>query len=379
MTAMKTFFAPAERATPEEMSRQATLFRDPLAETLLDMVHDFVLVLNLQRQVVYANRKMLRFLGLDAVDGVLGARPGEILHCQHAASAPNGCGTSEACSLCGALQAVLKALEGESAQRECRIMVRDKGEIKSFDMDVYATRHEFRGEPFVVAAMQDISGVKRRQALERIFLHDILNSAGGLRNLVEVLAQEAPASIQADAQLVHSLFSGLVEEIVGQRTLLAAESGELALHSRLLHSGDVLKDQLTALKHHKAAVRRTLQIQAHSEDLDFQADEVLLRRVLANMTINALEATPKGGTVTLGCRGRDGEVVFSAHNAAGMEREVQLQVFQRSFSTKGEDRGLGTYSIKLLTENFLKGKAWFTSNEAEGTTFFIALPRNLPQ
>jgi sensor histidine kinase regulating citrate/malate metabolism len=57
-----------------------------------------------------------------------------------------------------------------------------------------------------------------------------------------------------------------------------------------------------------------------------------------------------------------------------MKREIQLQIFQRSFSTKGSGRGLGTYSIKLLTEQYLHGKAWFTSNEVEGTTFFASIP-----
>jgi signal transduction histidine kinase len=44
-------------------------------------------------------------------------------------------------------------------------------------------------------------------------------------------------------------------------------------------------------------------------------------------------------------------------------------VFQRSFSTKGTGRGLGTYSIKLLTERYLGGRVWFESAEGHGTTF----------
>jgi len=52
-------------------------------------------------------------------------------------------------------------------------------------------------------------------------------------------------------------------------------------------------------------------------------------------------------------------------------------VFQRSFSTKGKGRGLGTYSIKLLTERYLKGTASFTSTETDGTTFQISLPTQL--
>ena len=58
-------------------------------------------------------------------------------------------------------------------------------------------------------------------------------------------------------------------------------------------------------------------------------------------------------------------------------REVQLQVFQRSFSTKGENRGLGTYSIRLLTERYLKGQVSFTSSPETGTIFTAAYPLTL--
>lgn len=64
-------------------------------------------------------------------------------------------------------------------------------------------------------------------------------------------------------------------------------------------------------------------------------------------------------------------------NPTVMAHTVQLQVFQRSFSTKGEGRGLGTYSIKLLTERFLKGKASFTSKEGTGTEFRITIPSSI--
>jgi sensor histidine kinase regulating citrate/malate metabolism len=46
-------------------------------------------------------------------------------------------------------------------------------------------------------------------------------------------------------------------------------------------------------------------------------------------------------------------------------------LFRRSFSTKGRGRGIGTYSMKLLGEKYLKGRVWFTSSPNAGTTFFI--------
>mgnify|MGYP003339318652 CR=1 FL=1 len=44
------------------------------------------------------------------------------------------------------------------------------------------------GEDLLLLSLLDISGEKRRAVLERLFFHDVLNSAGGLRGLLHLLA-----------------------------------------------------------------------------------------------------------------------------------------------------------------------------------------------
>jgi sensor histidine kinase regulating citrate/malate metabolism len=102
----------------------------------------------------------------------------------------------------------------------------------------------------------------------------------------------------------------------------------------------------------------------------------LLRRVLSNMLKNGLEATAPGQTVTLNCSERGQSVAFTVHNREVMSAHVQLQIFQRSFSTKAQTgRGIGTYSIKLLGEQYLGGKVEFTSREPDGTSFVLTIPK----
>jgi len=62
-----------------------------------------------------------------------------------------------------------------------------------------------------------------------------------------------------------------------------------------------------------------------------------------------------------------------------MPKEIQLQLFKRSFSTKGIGRGIGTYSMKLFGEKYLKGRVGFESTEENGTTFFIEIPQVHPE
>ena len=93
------------------------------------------------------------------------------------------------------------------------------------------------------------------------------------------------------------------------------------------------------------------------------------------MTKNALEATPKDGTVTIGCETIGENIKFWAHNSGFIPWDIQLQIFNRSFSTKSKDRGLGTYSMKLLS-SILKGTVSLTTSEENGTTFNAKFPIN---
>jgi len=97
------------------------------------------------------------------------------------------------------------------------------------------------------------------------------------------------------------------------------------------------------------------------------------------MLRNALEAAPPGGAVSLGFSQDGSSCRFWVHNPGAMPREVRPRVFRRYFSTKGRDRGLGTYSMKLLTEEYLRGEVSFTTEEQAGTCFTVTLPLRLPE
>jgi len=120
-------------------------------------------------------------------------------------------------------------------------------------------------------------------------------------------------------------------------------------------------------------------VDQNAENVRFTADPTLLRRVIGNLLKNAIEASGPLQAVTLGSRALEGGVELFVHNKRAMPPAVQAQVFQRSFSTKGEGRGLGTHSARLLTERYLQGKIRFVSDERRGTTFAVALSLEAPK
>ena len=65
-------------------------------------------------------------------------------------------------------------------------------------------------------------------------------------------------------------------------------------------------------------------------------------------------------------------------NGQPVAESVAPRVFERYVTTNPEPgHGLGTYSMKLLGERYLRGEVSFQSSEADGTVFSISLPRRI--
>jgi signal transduction histidine kinase len=370
-----TQFAPPERATADEIAAQHAAFAgaSPLVVALLDGIPEIVLVLNSQRQIVYANRVLLDYLGCDAKE-VLGLRPGEALDCVHATDEEWGCGTTEFCRMCGAARAVLQGLAGEESVQECRITRRCSRE--SLDLRVHAAPLRFEGQDWVQFVLSDISHENRRRSLETIFFHDVLNTATAVRAAADLIVRRGGPGLDGLPGHLQGLAHRLIDEITAQRLLSDAENDEVHVKLEHVNASRLLLELIESTSGAEGTHGRKLRIDLPELAPELQTDVTLLRRVLANMLKNAVEATPVSGTITVGCVDRDGEVEFWMNNPGDMPRQVQLQVFQRSFSTKGAGRGLGTYSMRLLTERYLDGRLSFTSSPADGVTFRAIYPKH---
>lgn len=344
-----------------------------LLANVLNALPNIFLVLDDQRRVVFANQALLKLLGLPDDRAVMGWRTGDLLNCLHADETEGGCGTTDFCQVCGTLNVIFSSLRGNRSAGECRIRQKGGGAL---DLHVSASPLVVGSERFSLVVIEDIGAQKRRSVLEQVFFHDILNLAGVLNGYASLLRDMAHDSPQFDRfkDRLYQTSIRLVDEIQSQRDLLAAENGELALRPAYLQSLVFLSRIQDCYRVHEVAKERDLQIDPRSVDVLFYSDPVLLDRVLGNLVKNALEATPPGQVVTLGCQTAAEKVIFEVHNPTAMPREVALQIFQRSFSTKGSGRGLGTYSVKLLSERYLGGAVTFTTSPEQGTTFRAAYP-----
>jgi len=363
------------RLPAKELESQRQLFSDKnLFTELLDSTPTCLVVLNEYRQIVYVNKAFKDLLKNKDVELAYGKRPGEVLNCEHAFITPDGCGTSDFCDTCGALKVILSSLKGEEDVQECRIIQKDTND--ALDLRVWSRQLKINNQYFSIFTFVDISHEKRRLALERIFFHDVLNSASALSSYFHILKDSSREEIEEAMPVASGLIDKLLEEIKAQRDLTQAENAELIVNLQSCNSLKIIKDLINLYIKQIISEEKEIEIDSNCEITAFISDELLISRVLNNMLKNALESTNKGSKIKIGCNLIDNKIRFFVNNPGYIPQKIQNQIFQRSFSTKGLGRGLGTYSMKLITERYLNGKIYFTTSEKEGTTFIAEYPAN---
>jgi len=303
----------------------------------------------------------------------VGKRPGEALGCEHSTEGPGGCGTSLACRHCGAVLAILAAQRsGGPDYEECWITTRRNHLRECVEFRAKATPITVAGFDLVVLALHDISDQKRRAALEQSFLHDARNLLGGILAWSEVLMHEAS---QEAITSIRALSMQLRDQLNGHKILLQAERGDLVATRAPLDLPALARAMMEVFSGHPCGEGKNLVVQFPVEAVAPLSDRSLVMRILTNMVTNALEATGAGGTVTVRYAVREGMPTFQVHNPGVIAAAVAERIFQRSFSTKTEPgHGLGTYSMRLLAEQYLGGRVTFTSTAEDGTTFVLTLP-----
>jgi PAS domain S-box-containing protein len=106
-----------------------------------------------------------------------------------------------------------------------------------------------------------------------------------------------------------------------------------------------------------------------------QADDDQLWQAILNLIRNAIEAMPKGGTLTLSTTRSASGVVLRVHDTGkGMTEQEREQIFKPFFSTKSGGTGLGLpLTQQIIAEH--GGRIQCESQPGEGTTFVIELPQ----
>ncbi len=381
--AKNTYFDSPERSTFLQIENKShRINRDPIITQMMESFPDLVLILDSNRQIVAYNKKAESFFANKNEIEILGNRLGEALGCIHAFDNQAGCGTTKYCASCGAGRVNKAALENPgSYEDECRILVNYAGVEASLDFKVFTSTLEFEGENFIVFAIKNLESEKRRELLERIFFHDVLNTASIIFGISGMIS-EVKESDDFDkyAKILQNTSEQLIQEIQAQRDLSNAEAGKLIIYPAQDSVNEILQKAFELYQNNSLTKGKQFICEYPNERMIIETDHHFIIRSLGNLIKNALEAISPGGKVALKAMDYGDNIRFVVVNDGVIPKHIQLQIFNRSFSTKAKKgRGIGTYSVKLLIENYLKGKVSFISTEEEQTQFIIEVPKKFSE
>jgi signal transduction histidine kinase len=113
-----------------------------------------------------------------------------------------------------------------------------------------------------------------------------------------------------------------------------------------------------------------------NKELTLKSDPLLLRRILTNLIINAIQAMPDGGQLTIDAAKDCGVTrLFVEDTGVGIPEAVKPKLFTPMVTTKAKGQGLGLAVVKRLVEA-LNGQVTFESQEGKGTKFVITVPES---
>jgi PAS domain S-box-containing protein len=225
--------------------------------------------------------------------------------------------------------------------------------------------------------------------------HDLNQSLGIIAGYCDVITQaldRAPVELPEVRETLGMVAQAAMDggETV-KRLLMFARAHEEGERQRL-DLGALLTDvaRLTAPRWRDASQieGQPIQVEVRVEgDLAIEGWPANLRAAFTNLVLNAVDAMPRGGLITLGARrvdpspssGQAAEIeVTVADNGTGMPPEVQARVFEPFFSTKGEKgTGLGLAMVYGVVDQH-GGRIGLESTVGRGTTFRIVLPATGP-
>ncbi len=255
-----THFASAKRTPHEELVREAeACLGHPVARFLMQALDGLVLILDANRQIIATNDRAIQVSAIGE-SAPLGHRPGEFFGCMHVPNAPSGCGTNEACTHCGAVLAVLEAQRTDRlVHSECLLTLLQGEHTASGEFELVASPLQVGEHRFIAVVLHDLSAVKRRDALERLFYHDIANLMQGIRGWAELLASGTGSGEKAALKLI-KLTDLLDRELKGHRAMAQAENGLLEPRLCDVPPRMILEDVEDLLGRHSLARQRKVDI-----------------------------------------------------------------------------------------------------------------------
>jgi signal transduction histidine kinase len=202
--------------------------------------------------------------------------------------------------------------------------------------------------------------------------HEVGNPLTSISSIVQILEHRDPDSYT----------KGKLELVTGQLARIQTILRELILFSRPTNTergrvvlAEVVREALSIAKFYKGGKNRNITTDLPDGLPSLMGVHDQIVQVLFNLILNAIDATGKGGHITLRAQATTDTVEIQViDDGHGIPAEVQEKLFRPYFTTKRQGTGLGLFVIRRIL-NAHGGSIRCESTLGQGTTFHITLPR----
>jgi signal transduction histidine kinase len=219
--------------------------------------------------------------------------------------------------------------------------------------------------------------------LARRLAHELKNPLFPLQLTVENLLRAREQTPQQFEEILQESSSTLLAEIANLKAIISRFSEfsrmpqpqfqQIQLNDVVQNVGRLFQAQLRAPEN--APIECKLELAEPMEPI--AADPDLLHRALSNLVLNAMDAMPQGGTLTLHtCQEGDLSYVEVSDTGAGLTPEECERLFTPYYTSKPHGTGLGLAIVQSVISDH-GGRIRVRSESGRGTTFVIELPRNV--
>jgi PAS domain S-box-containing protein len=207
--------------------------------------------------------------------------------------------------------------------------------------------------------------------------HDLRNPLQGLQYIVDLhkLRYERMSAEQqsdGDWQKEAQLFSKISEQVFYMDKIV----GDLQDYARPIGPEPEMVALSILINEVIASLPRAdhVDIVTDVDNLEVNVDPHLMHRVFANLLLNAMQAMPDGGKLTISASAQDAAVAIAVTDTGvGIPDEMRGKLFSPLMTGKAKGTGLGLAVVKRIVDAH-GGTIDFESEEAKGTTFTVTLP-----
>jgi len=344
------------------------------------------LLLSDETGVVDCNPAALRMLGLSEKQELIGRRPAEF----SPLTQPDGTRSDEKSLGIGAATLdsgamtfdwVHQHVDGHAVPVE--ISVRHAS-MRGKRVSVVVWRDQSRRAELDrqrIEVEQRLNVAQKLEAVGRLaggVAHDFNNLLAAIRNSIQLAIDDTPKELDVRQDLELALSTTeRAARLTGQ--LLSFSRREAPLMD-IVDLASLVHDMLPLLR---SSVPAQVDLQVHAAPAGARvlADRGQLEQVILNLVLNARDAMPEGGTVTIAVGANDTgthSTLTVADTGVGMDEATRQRIFEPFFTTKplGEGTGLGlavVYGVVTQAGGTVRAE----SVKGQGTSLCIMLPRSM--